>query len=78
MFQPIAVNISERRISSMDETRYRKPNLNNLPYDLGRAIIDEILNSEPVDRKRLRKEADELEAKIIKIRREEAKRRQAL
>ena len=78
MFQPIAVNISERRISFMDETRYRKPNLNNLPYDLGRAIIDEILNSEPVDRKRLRKEADELEAKIIKIRREEAKRRQAL
>ena len=78
MFQPIAVNISERRISSMDENRYRKPNLNNLPYDLGRAIIDEILNSEPVDRKRLRKEADELEAKIIKIRREEAKRRQAL
>ena len=53
----------------MSEIRYGKPNMNNLPYELGKAIFEEMDNSPKVDREALRKEADELERYIIETRR---------
>lgn len=48
---------------------YGKPNMAALPNDeLGRAIIRQILNTPPPDRERLRKEAAEIEARIIAAR----------
>ena len=52
----------------MSEIRYGKPSMTNLPYELGKSIFDEIMNSKPVDRQAMRREADELEKQIIEAR----------
>ena len=52
----------------MSDIRYGKPSMTNLPYELGKSIFDEIMNSKPVDRQAMRREADELEKQIIEAR----------
>ena len=55
----------------MSEIRYGKPNLNNLPHKLGKAIFEEILNSKPVDRKKQQDKVEELKKKMIEARKRE-------
>ena len=43
----------------MSEKRYGKPNMNNLPYELGKEIFEEILNSPKVDREARRREGNQ-------------------
>ena len=45
--------------------------MNNLPYELGKAIFEEMDNSPKVDRQERRKEALELQKKMIDARRKE-------
>ncbi|MBQ6334274.1 MAG: hypothetical protein IJI46_04315 [Erysipelotrichaceae bacterium] len=52
----------------MSEIRYGKPNMNNLPYELGKSIFEEILNSKPVDREQFDKEVNELKKQMIAAR----------
>ncbi|MBR1598058.1 MAG: hypothetical protein IJ661_03980 [Lachnospiraceae bacterium] len=52
-------------------TRYGKPSMTNLPPDLGKAIFEQILSTPAPDHEKLRKEAHELEKKMLEIRREE-------
>ena len=44
--------------------KYGKPNLTNMPKEIGIKIFKEILNSPVPDRKKLMEEADELEKKM--------------
>ncbi|MBR5341367.1 MAG: hypothetical protein IK151_05525 [Erysipelotrichaceae bacterium] len=53
----------------MSEIRYGKPNMNNLPYELGKAIFEEIRNSPRVDREAIRKEVEEFKKRVIEERR---------
>ena len=55
----------------MSDIRYGKPNMNNLPYELGKSIFEEILNSPKVDRKNRKKESLELEKQMIEARKKE-------
>ena len=48
------------------QIRYRKPNMANLPPDVGRDIIRQILNTPPPDWEARQKEADRLEQEIMK------------
>lgn len=48
--------------------RYVKPCLANLPPELGREIINSILNTPAPDDKKLHKEARRLEKEILKVR----------
>ena len=48
----------------MSTIRYGKPNMNNLPYELGKSIFEEILNSKPVDRDAIKKEVVETKQRI--------------
>ena len=53
--------------------RYRKPNLTNLPPELGKAIFKQILSTPAPDRKARQREAERLEREIIKEREKEKK-----
>ena len=53
----------------MSNTRYVKPNLNNLPYELGKSIFEEMDNSPKIDRQERKKEALELQKKMMDARR---------
>ena len=53
----------------MSNTRYVKPNLNNLPYELGKSIFEEMDNSPKINRQERRKEALELQKKMMDVRR---------
>ena len=44
--------------------KYGKPNMTNMPKEIGIKIFKEILNSPIPDRKKLMEEADELEKKM--------------
>lgn len=44
--------------------RYGKPNMTNLPPELGRAIFEQMLNTPPSDLKKMKEEADMLEKKM--------------
>ena len=52
----------------MSEIRYGKPSMNDLPYELGKSIFDEILNSKPVDREAIDKECAEIKKEIFAAR----------
>lgn len=59
-------------------TRYAKPNMTNLPADLGRSIFQQILATPKPDDDRIHEEARKLEKEMIKIReREDAERKTA-
>ena len=45
--------------------------MNNLPYELGKSIFEEILNSKPVDREQFDKEVNELKKQMIAARERE-------
>ena len=45
--------------------------MNNLPYELGKEIFEEILNSPKVDREARRREALELERQMLEARKKE-------
>lgn len=55
----------------MSDIRYGKPNMNNLPYELGKSIFEEMDRSPKVDREARRKEALELEKQMFEARRKE-------
>ena len=55
----------------MSNIRYGKPNMNNLPYELGKSIFEEMDNSPKVDRQERKKEALELQKKMMDARRKE-------
>ena len=56
-------------------TRYRKPNMASLPYDLGKAIFEQILSTPKLDEEKLEAEARKLEDEIVKIRKMEDEKR---
>ena len=55
----------------MSEIRYGKPNMNNLPYELGKEIFEEILNSKPVDKEARHRKVEEFKKKAIEAREKE-------
>lgn len=56
----------------MAETiRYRKPNMTNLPRELGTAIFKQILNSPVPDREKMRDESRRLVRENVKVRERE-------
>ena len=55
----------------MRNIRYGKPSMTNLPYELGKAIFEEMDNSPPVDREAIQKKVDELKKKIKEARKKE-------
>lgn len=55
----------------MSEKRYGKPNMNNLPYELGKAIFEEMDNSIPVDQEKMEKEVRRLEERMLEGRNKE-------
>jgi hypothetical protein len=52
-------------------TRYGKPNMTNLPSDLGIAIFKEILETPKPDYSKLQEDAARLEKEMIEIRKRE-------
>ena len=52
-------------------SRYRKPNMTNLPPDLGIAIFKQILNSPVPDREKMRNESRRLVRENVKVREKE-------
>lgn len=55
--------------------RYGKPNMTNLPSELGIAIFTQILNSPKPDREKMRAESKALEKKMLEARlKEDAQR----
>ncbi len=57
-------------------TRYAKPNMADLPPVLGRAIFEQILNTQKPDDEQLSEEARRLEKEMVKVRdREDAQRK---
>ena len=57
----------------MRDIRYGKPSMTNLPYELGKAIFEEMDNSPPVDREAIQKEVDKLKETIKKAREKESR-----
>ncbi len=55
----------------MSEIRYGKPSMNNLPYELGKSIFEEIMNSKPVDKEQFDKEVMEMKKQMIAARERE-------
>ena len=49
-------------------TRYAKPNMTNLPAELGRAIYQQIMSTPKPDDERIAAEARKLEKEMIKVR----------
>lgn len=56
------------------KTRYRKPNMTNLPRELGTAIFKQIMNSPVPDREKMQRESQSLLEKNIEIRKREIAR----
>ena len=54
-----------------DYKEYGKPCMTNLPYDLGKKIFEQILNTPRPDYDKLHDEARRLEKEIVRIRQEE-------
>jgi len=52
-------------------TRFAKPNMANLPSELGKAIFKQILSTPRPDDEKLDAEARELEKQMIKVRERE-------
>lgn len=59
----------------MSEIRYGKPSMTNLPYELGKSILEEMLNAPKLDWEAMKKKADEMEARMYDSRIEEEKRK---
>ena len=58
--------------------KYGKPNMTNLPSDLGIGIFEQILNTPKPDYKKLQEESMRLEREMVKVREaEDAKRTSA-
>ncbi len=55
----------------IETTRYRKPNMTNLPRELGVANFKQILNSPVPDRKKMRNESRRLVRENLKVREKE-------
>lgn len=51
--------------------RYRKPNMTNLPPQLGMTIYKQIMNSSAPDREKIRAESRRLVKKNVKVRERE-------
>lgn len=47
-----------------EQKRYLKPNMTNLPPELGKAIFDEIKNAPKTDLEAIQKKADEIRNNI--------------
>ena len=60
----------------MSNIRYGKPNMNNLPYELGKSIFEEMDKSPKVDRQKRKEEALELQKKMMEARRKEEHEKQ--
>lgn len=54
-----------------DNIRYNKPNMTNLPRDLGIAIFRQIMKTPAPDRKKMREACQELIEKNVKVRKKE-------
>lgn len=52
-------------------TRYAKPNMTDLPTELGRGIFHQILNTPKPDDEKMDEEARVLEKEMVKIRKKE-------
>ena len=55
--------------NSKKKIRYVKPSMTNLPYRLGKRIIKIMDNTPPVDFSAQRKEADEINKRLLAIER---------
>lgn len=53
--------------------RYGKPKMTDLPEDLGRSIINTIMNTPVSDDKEAEREAEEIEARIVAARKDSSK-----
>ena len=58
-------------------SRYTKPNMANLPSELGKKIFDQILNSSAPDRNKMKAESDRLVKDMIKEREKELAEQEA-
>jgi hypothetical protein len=56
-------------------SRFRKPNMTNLPPDLGVAIFRQIMNSPAPDREEMRSESQRLVRENVKVRKREIAQR---
>ena len=61
-------------VSYLDSKKYGRPCMTDLPPELGRAIITQMLNTPPVDDEKMKAEADRLLANIIKAEEETIKK----
>ena len=61
-------------ISYLDSKKYGRPCMTDLPPELGRAIITQMLNTPPVDDEKMKTEANRLLANIIRAEEEANKR----
>ena len=52
-------------------TRFGKPNMTNLPSDLGKAIFKQILSTPRPDYTKMQEEAVKLEREMVKVREKE-------
>ena len=52
----------------MKQSRFGKPNMTNLPPELGRAIISQIMSTPKPDYAKMQAEAEKLEREILKAR----------
>lgn len=57
----------------MSNIRYGKPSMTNLPYELGKAIFEEIDNSKPVDKIKRKKEANDFIKRVLEERKRNGK-----
>ena len=55
----------------MRHPKYGRPNMNNLPYELGKAIFEEMDKAPKTDWEKRRKEALELQERMIEARNKE-------
>ena len=52
-------------------TRYAKPNMTNLPKDLGKAIFNQILSTPKPDYEAMEMETRKVEKELLKVRKRE-------
>ena len=63
---------NEQEVDNMTYSkRYGKPNMTNLPSELGKGIFEQILSTPRPDDDKLEAEARELEKQMIKVRERE-------
>ena len=58
-----------------DVSRFGKPNMTNLPQDLGVAIFRQIMNSPAPDREKMLRESQRLVRENVKVRKREIAQR---